>query len=64
MSAIIRGKHATEWITISTDEYESMKRTIAVLSDRDFAKQIEESKKAKAAGKVKDFEEVAKKLGI
>lgn len=41
-----------------------MKRTIEVLSDRDLAKQIEESKKAKVAGKVKDFEEVAKKLGV
>lgn len=64
MSAIVRGRHATEWITISTDEYESMKRTIEVLSDRDLVRQIEESKKAKAAGKVRDFEEVAKKLGI
>gem|GEM_PF-6757718 len=29
MSEVVRGeKHQTEWVTISADEYESMKRTI------------------------------------
>ncbi len=37
-----------------------MKRTLEILSDKDLMKQIEESKKSKA----RDFEEVAKELGI
>jgi PHD/YefM family antitoxin component YafN of YafNO toxin-antitoxin module len=61
-SAIKRAKHETEWITISTDEYESMKRTIKVLSDKDLMEQIEEGKKKNV--KIRDFEEVAKELGI
>ncbi len=60
MMKIKHGKHKTEWIAISLDEYESMKRTLEILSDKDLMKQIEESKKSKA----RDFEEVAKELGI
>lgn len=59
-NATITGKHQTGWITISTDEYESMKETIEVLSDIDIMKQLEDGKKAK----VRDFEELAKELGI
>ncbi len=39
-----RGKHDAKWITISTDEYESMKRTIEVLSDKELMVQIREGK--------------------
>ena len=60
--AVRRGKHEAEWITISTDEYESMKRTIEVLSDKDLMQQIEEGKKKDA--KVLDFEDLASELGI
>lgn len=56
------GKHQTEWITISVDEYKSMCRTIEVLSDPDLMQQIEEGKKK--GTKVQDFEEVARELGI
>ena len=49
-------------ITISTDEYESMKETIEVLSDADLMEQLEESKKN--GTKVRDFEDLAKELGI
>ncbi len=59
-SAATTGKHQAGWITISTDEYESMKETIKVLSDVDIVKQLEEGKKAK----VRAFEELAKELGI
>ncbi|MCS4540850.1 MAG: hypothetical protein HY929_00780 [Euryarchaeota archaeon] len=41
-----------------------MKRTIEVLSDKDLMKQIDESKKARAAGKVRNFDDVAKELSI
>jgi len=60
--AIKGGKHSTEWITISADEYESMRRTIDVLSDSDLMQQIEEGKKNRS--KIRDFEEVAKDLDI
>ncbi|GBE55151.1 MAG TPA: hypothetical protein ENH28_06230 [Euryarchaeota archaeon] len=60
--AIRRGKHKTEWITISLDEYESMKRTIEVLSDEDLMSQIKEGRKEDA--KVLDFEKLARELGI
>jgi PHD/YefM family antitoxin component YafN of YafNO toxin-antitoxin module len=56
------GRHRTEWITISMDEYESMQRTIEVLSDPDLMAQIEEGKRAEV--KARDFEELAEELGI
>jgi PHD/YefM family antitoxin component YafN of YafNO toxin-antitoxin module len=61
-NAVITGKHQTNWITISTDEYESMKETIEILSDVDIMKQLEEGKKDST--KVRDFENLAKELGI
>ncbi len=58
----ITGKHQAGWITISTDEYDSMKETIEVLSDFDIIKQLEEGRKE--GTKVRNFEELAKELGI
>ncbi len=55
-------KHQAGWITISTDEYDSMKETIEVLSDVDIMKQLEEGRKE--GTKVRNFEELAKELGI
>ncbi len=52
----------TGWITISTDEYNSMVRTIEVLSDKDLMEQIEEGKCDNA--KIMDFEELARELGV
>ena len=31
---LVHGKHETEWVTISRDEYDSMNRTIEVLSNK------------------------------
>ena len=56
------GKHQSGWITISTDEYESMKETIEVLSDMYIMKQLEEGKKD--GTKSRDFEKLAEELGI
>jgi len=56
------GKHETEWVTISKDEYDSMNRTIEVLSDKDLMTQLKKSKAKNV--KSRDFEEVAKELGI
>jgi len=60
-TASVTGKHQSGWITISTDEYESMKETIEVLSDIDIIKQLEEGKKDST--KVMDFEKLAEELG-
>ena len=63
MSEVARkGKHQTEWITISVDEYESMRRTIDVLSDKDLMEQVKEGKKK--GTKVIDFEDLAAELEI
>jgi PHD/YefM family antitoxin component YafN of YafNO toxin-antitoxin module len=62
-NAAITGKqHQTGWITISMDEYESMKETIEVLSDVDIMEQLEDGKKSTT--QVRDFEDFAKELGI
>ena len=61
-NAAITGKHQTDWIAISTDEYESMKATIEVLSDVDIMEQLDDGKKDNT--KVRNFEELAKELGI
>jgi PHD/YefM family antitoxin component YafN of YafNO toxin-antitoxin module len=53
-----------QWITIPVDEYESMKRTIDILSNKELMEQIRESRKARKEGRVKPFERVAKELGI
>jgi len=58
----ITEKHQAGWITIPIDEYDSMKATIEVLSDVDIMKQLEEGKKE--GTKVRNFEELAKELGI
>jgi PHD/YefM family antitoxin component YafN of YafNO toxin-antitoxin module len=59
---LVHGKHETEWVTISKDEYDSMNRTIEVLSDKDLMAQLKRSKAKNV--KSRDFEEVAKELGI
>ncbi len=60
--AIVHGEHKTEWITISVDEYESMKRTIEVLSDKDLMAQIKRGQQKSV--KSRDFSEIVKELGI
>ena len=59
---LVHGKHETEWVTISKDEYDSMNRTIEVLSDKDLMAQLKKSKAKNV--KSRDFEEVAKELRI
>ena len=59
---LVHGKHETEWVTISKDEYDSMNRTIEVLSDKDLMAQLKKSKAKNV--KSRDFEEVAKEWGF
>jgi len=54
--------HETKWITISTDEYESMKRTIDVLSDKELMVQVREAGYKDTTSR--DFEPLADELGI
>ncbi|MCK4730583.1 MAG: hypothetical protein KAT28_04640 [Candidatus Aenigmarchaeota archaeon] len=58
----IEGKHEASWITISTDEYDSMKATIEVLSDPDLMRQIKESEIAIKEGRIRNLDEVIKKF--
>jgi PHD/YefM family antitoxin component YafN of YafNO toxin-antitoxin module len=60
--ALIHGKHETEWVTISKDEYDSMISTIEVLSDKDLMDHIKNGKKKDV--KSRNFEEIAKELNI
>ena len=59
---LVHGRHETEWVTISRDEYESMNQTIEILSDKELMGQIRMSRQKNA--KSRDFEEVAKELGL
>ncbi len=52
------GKHTTKWVTISLDEYESMKRTIEVMSDNELLKQIQGSRADYREGKYKKLSEL------
>jgi hypothetical protein len=60
--ALVHGRHETEWVTISRDEYDSMNQTIEVLSDKDLMAQIGKGRQKNE--KSRDFEEVAKELGL
>jgi len=48
------GEHKARWMTISTDEYESMKSTLEVLSDPELLEQIKESREDFKAGRFKN----------
>ncbi len=54
------GKHETTFVTIGKDEYESMKRTIEVLSDKELMKQLRSSNNAKS----RPWKDVKKELNI
>jgi len=48
------GEHKANWVTISSDEYESMKSTLEVMSDPELLHQIEDFK----AGRYKELREL------
>ncbi len=56
------GEHKANWITISSDEYESMKSTLEVLSDPELLEQIKESEEDYKAGRYKKLEDLVKEL--
>ncbi len=52
----------TSYVTITREEYESMKATIDVLSDTGLMKQIIESKNAVNEGRVKNWDDLKKEI--
>ena len=54
------GEHKARWMTISTDEYESMKSTLEVLSDPELMEQIKESRDDFKAGRFKKLRDLLK----
>ena len=58
MSELLQREHRARWVTISSDEYESMKSTIEVLSDNELLKQIHESREDYRLGRFKKLSEL------
>ena len=58
MSELLHGAHRARWVTISSDEYESMKSTIEVLSDNELLKQMRESREDYRLGRFKKLSEL------
>lgn len=56
------GRHESAWVTISLDEYESMKATIEVLSDKALMKQLKDSEEDIKCGRVKKWDDFIKEL--
>lgn len=54
----------TTFVTITKEEYESMKATIEALGDKELMKQIKESKKAAKEGKTKKWDDLMKEMKI
>lgn len=52
------GDHKANWVTISSDEYESMKSTLEILSDPELMQQIQESENDFKAGRYKELHEL------
>ena len=64
MQKLANSKHETEWITLSLDEYESMKATIETLSNPEAMSKIVQGEKERLAGKSQKLEDVKKELDI
>ena len=62
MSSLVEAssEHKAQWVTISSDEYESMKSTIEVLSDSELIEQIKESREDYNSGKFKKLRDIMK----
>ena len=58
MSELLHAEHKVRWATTSSDEYESLKSTIEVLSDNELLKQIRESREDYRLGRFKKLSEL------
>ena len=52
------GENKVRWVTISSDEYESMKSTLENLSGPELMQQMEESREDFKAGRYKELREL------
>jgi len=57
---MIHGEHKTRWVTVSADEYESMKETIEVLSDKELVEQLKKSHEDIKAGRTTSLNKLLK----
>ena len=55
-------ENKAQWVTILSDEYESMKSILEILSDPELMQQIEESRDDFKAGRYKELREIMDKL--
>ena len=60
----IRGKHEAYWVTISSDEYESLLATIEILSSHKAMEKIRKGEKERLEGKMKSLDQIKKELGF
>jgi len=60
----MHGEHKTQWITISLDEYESMKSTLEILSSSKAMEKIWKGQEERLAGKGQKLDDVKKELGF
>ena len=64
-AVVIEGsKHSTRYVTIPEDEYESMKRTIEILSDKELVESIKRGKEDIKAGRTKPLKEYLKERRV
>jgi PHD/YefM family antitoxin component YafN of YafNO toxin-antitoxin module len=55
------GEHMAQWVTISSDEYESMKSTLEIISDQELLQQIKMSREDFKARRYKELRELIDK---
>ena len=55
------GEHMVQWVTILSDEYESMKSTLEIISDPELLQQIKMSREDFKAGRYKELRELIDK---
>lgn len=58
------GRHQTDWLTISTDEYESMISTLEILSSQKAMEKIRKGEEERLSGRGKNIDKVKKELGL
>ncbi len=64
MQKINNGKHQTDWVTISADEYESMVSTLEILSSQKAMDKIKKGEQERLSGKGKNIDKLKKELGL
>lgn len=62
MQKLADGRHEAKWVTISTDEYESMLATIETLSHPQAMNKIRKGEKERLEGKLKSLEQLKNEL--